>query len=105
MGMPGFVADASLCRTSNHYRLAADRSSSSDAYSLSTQPMPLAFELDVGRGMEGLSIACCSWKPWLKPPFVCAERRASPSENCRCTYDWCGDPAIVCRGAGIALPE
>jgi hypothetical protein len=105
MCMPRFTAKASLYRTNNRYRFAAARSSSNDANSLSTQASPLAFAPGVGRGMDGLWMACCSWKPWLKPPFVCAERRASPLENCRCTYDWCGDPAIVCRGAGVALPE
>jgi hypothetical protein len=105
MNIPGFTADASLYRINNRYRFAADSSSNSDADSLHTQASPLAFEPGVRRGMDGSHMACCSCKPWLKPPCVCAERSVSPLENCRCTYDWCGDPAIVCRGAAIALPE
>ncbi|BBA33803.1 hypothetical protein sS8_1849 [Methylocaldum marinum] len=105
MCMPGFGADASLYQTNNRYRFAADSISNNAADSLSSQALPLAFAPDVGRGMDGSRMTCCSWKPWLKPPFVCAERRVSPLENCRCTYDWCGDPEIVCRGAVIALPE
>lgn len=105
MNMPGFSAEASLYQTGNRCRVAADRSSSSDADSLSAQASPLAFTVGVDRGMDGLRMSCCSWKPWLKPPFVCAERIVSPLENCRCTYDWCGDPEIVCRGAVIGLQE
>jgi hypothetical protein len=104
MAMPGFTADASLYQTNNRYRLAADNNPSSDTNSLSTQALPLALAAGVGRGTDGTQMACCSWKPWLKPPFVCAERRVSPLENCRCTYDWCGDPEIVCRGAVVDLP-
>jgi hypothetical protein len=103
MGMPGFFADASLRRTSNRYRLAAGISSSRADSSLSMASETTSSP-SVGRGMDGL-MSCCSWKPWLKPPFVCAERRVSPLDNCGCTYDWCGDPAIVCRGATNAPPE
>jgi len=104
MGIPGFVADASLCPTGNRYRLAAGSKSSGAASSLS-MALPTAFSPGVGPGVESLLFACCSCKPWLKPPCVCAEQRVSPLENCQCTYDWCGDPAIVCRGPVVALPK